>query len=97
MSFSGDNTLPVLKGGSTVCRPSHFQDAGGPLDTLHPETRSESTRPEVLHEQNDGGQKCRLLTIRERVEVGPEAGQPRKGRHTASVLAPWPWISCAAP
>jgi hypothetical protein len=97
MSFSGGDTLAVLEGCPTICGPRHFEDAAGSLDALHPKTRSERTRSEVLHEQNDCGQKGRLLTSRERVEVGPEAGQPRKGRHAASVLSPSPWISCAVP
>jgi hypothetical protein len=88
--FTTGDLAPILEGRPPIGGPRHLEDAGGPLHTLHPKTRSKRSSFEVRHELCDRRQKCCLLVSRKRVEVGTEAGQPGKGGHTLSTRAPGP-------
>ena len=90
LCFTRGDLAPILEGRPTVGGPRHLEDAGGPLHTLHPKTRSKRSSFEVRHELCDRRQKGCLLVSRQAVEVGAEAGQPGKGGHALSTRAPGP-------
>jgi hypothetical protein len=73
------------KGGSTVRRPRHLEDAGCSLDTVDPKAlRHAPAGLAVLHELGHGRQEGHLLRRGQPLEVGPKPWEPRKARQGLS-------------
>src|SRR5215211_7407040 len=86
MDVTSPDRSAVLEGRTAVVCPGHLEDSLGTLDSLDPETRTESTAAfEVLDELLHGVEEALLLVGGELLEVPAEARSGLEGGHSLSI------------